>query len=319
MTSSSDVVPTPARQKRAPWLPLLCLLGGGALLGISTNLAKLAGEMGLSPLAFLCWSVVGAAGLLMALAAWRGGLPPVNARTLEYYAVSALVGVVASNLIFFSAVPHVGAGFIVLIISLPPLLTYGGTLALGLERFRALRAFGVVAALAGAGVLAARKLAAPDAEAFWILLALVGPVLLAIGNVYRTLRWPPGVSADALAPGTLVAAAVMLLATGALPGFSLAVPQGAWPPFALMAAQAAVFASMFLLLFMLQKSAGPVMLSLLGAVGAVIGVPVAVFLQGEAPPGGLWLGAGLIAVGVALVSFGNHPSLSSHPSEPDAP
>ena len=58
---------------------------------------------------------------------------------------------------------------------------------------------------------------------------------------------------------------------------------------------------------------------LLGAVGALIGVPVAVFLQGEAPPGGLWLGAGLIAVGVALVSFGNHPSLSSHPSEPDAP
>ena len=35
------------------WLaPLLYLLAGGALLGLSTNLAKLAGEMQLSALAF---------------------------------------------------------------------------------------------------------------------------------------------------------------------------------------------------------------------------------------------------------------------------
>ena len=301
-------LPMPQRQQSAPWLPLLCLLGGGALLGISTNLAKLAGELGLSPLAFLCWSTVGAAALLMALAAWRGALPPVNARTLEYYAVSALVGVVASNLIFFSAVPHVGAGFIALIISLPPLLTYVGALALRMEPFKLLRALGVVAALAGAGVLAARKLSAPNADAFWILLALAGPVLLAIGNLYRTLRWPKGVSADALAPGTLVAAVLMLLATGALPGFTLAVPLDQWQPLVLLAVQAMVYAGMFLLLFMLQKIGGPVLLSLLGAVGAVVGVPVAVFLQGEAPPGGLWLGAGLIAMGVALVSFGKSPA-----------
>ena len=216
MTPSSSRPPAPER-KPAPWLPLLYLLGGGALLGISTNLAKLAGELGLSPLAFLCWSCMGSAFLLLALAAWRGALPPVNARTLEYCAVSALVGVVLSNLIFFSAVPHVGAGFVALIISLPPLLTYVGALALRMERFQALRAFGVVAALAGAGVLAARKLSAPNADAFWILLALVGPVLLAIGNLYRTLRWPQGVSADALAPGTLVAASLMLLVAGAMP------------------------------------------------------------------------------------------------------
>lgn len=316
MTPSSFTPPAHTH-KPAPWLPLLYLLGGGALLGISTNLAKLAGELGLSPLAFLCWSCMGSAFLLLALAAWRGALPPVNARTLEYCAVSALVGVVLSNLIFFSAVPHVGAGFVALIISLPPLLTYVGALALRMERFQALRALGVVAALAGAGVLAARKLSAPNADAFWILLALVGPVLLAIGNLYRTLRWPQGVSADALAPGTLVAASLMLLVAGAMPGFSLAVPPDQWQPLALLAllaVQAVVYAGMFLLLFLLQKTGGPVLLSLLGAVGAVVGVPVAVFLQGEAPPGGLWLGAGLIAIGVALVSFGRHSS--SPPPQP---
>ena len=111
----------------------------------------------------------------------------------------------------------------------------------------------------------------------------------------------------------------MLLATGALPGFTLAVPWDQWQPVLLLAVQAVVYAGMFLLLFMLQKNGGPVLLSLLGAVGAVVGVPVAVFLQGEAPPGGLWLGAGLIAIGVALVSFGKNPIRSvPAPSDPSS-
>lgn len=241
----------------------------------------------------------------MVVAALRRNLPPVNARTLEYYAVSALVGVAGSNLIFFSAVPHVGAGFVALIISLPPLLTYIGALALKMERFHAIRATGVAAALAGAGILAARKLSAPDADVFWVLLALGGPVLLAIGNLYRTLRWPKGVSADALAPGMLVAAAVMLLGAGFLPCLSLAVPADQSLPFILIAVQSVVFAGMFLLLFLLQKTGGPVLLSLLGSVGALIGVPVAILLQSEAPPEGLFLGAALIVAGIALLTLGS--------------
>lgn len=292
------------KSKRAWLVPLLCLLAGGSLMGVSTNLAKLAGEVGLSPLAFLCWSIVGAATVLMITAALRRTLPPLRARTLEYYGVSALVGVAGSNLIFFSAIPHVGAGFVALIITLPPLLTYAGALALRMEKFQIIRAAGVVAALAGAGVLAARQLSAPDADGVWILLALVGPVLLAIGNLYRTLRWPRGVSADALAPGMLIAAAIMLLGTGLLPGFSLAVPMDRSLPLGLIAIQAVVFAGQFLLLFLLQKTGGPVLLSLLGSVGAVVGVPVAIFLQGEAPPEGLLVGAALIAAGVVLVTLG---------------
>ncbi|MBV6272358.1 DMT family transporter [Alcaligenaceae bacterium CGII-47] len=290
--------------KRVRVVPLLCLLSGGSLLGLSTNLAKLAGQVHLPPLAFLCWSIIGAALILMVMAVLRQDLPPLNARTLEYYAVSALVGVAGSNLIFFSAIPHVGAGFVALIISLSPLLTYVGALMLRLERFQMLRATGVATALAGAVVLAARKLSAPDADGLWILLALVGPMLLAIGNLYRTLRWPKGASAEALSPGTLVAAAVMLVGAGYLPGFSLFVPMDQGLPLILIAVQSVVFAGMFLLLFILQKIGGPVLISLLGSVGALVGVSVAVRLQGEAPPEGLALGAVLIAVGISLLTLG---------------
>ena len=290
---------------KSVWLvPLIYLLVGGALLGISTNVAKYAGEIGLSPLAFLFWSIAGAATILLVIALLRHELPPLNKRSFEYYFISALVSVAGSNLLFFSAIPHVGAGFVALIISLPPLLTYLGALALGMERFQTVRALGVAAALAGAGVLAARKFSAPDASVFWILIALCGPVLLAIGNLYRTLRWPEGASPNALAPGMLIAAVVLLGATSLLPDFSLTVPLGGFLPLGLITLQAFIFAGQFQLLFLLQKTGGPVLLSLLGSVGAIVGVPVAIFLQGESPPDGLILGASLIALGVALVTWG---------------
>ena len=297
---------TPKRHvsKRAWLAPLLYLLAGGALLGLSTNLAKLAGEMQLSALAFLFWSILGAAIILLALAAYRRHLPPINLRTVEYYAVSALLGVAGANLLFFSAIPHVGAGFVALIITLPPLLTYIGALALKMERFQLLRAAGVMSALTGAFTLAFHKLSAPDADYLWIFLALIGPVLLAIGNLYRTLRWPAGVSSDALAPGMLIAASILLLGVGLLPGFSLHVPVDRSLSLLLIAVQAMVFAGQFLLLFLLQKSGGPVFLSLLGSVSAVVGVPVAILLQGETAPEGLLLGILLIGAGIALLNIG---------------
>ena len=167
-----------------------------------------------------------------------------------------------------------------------------------------MRALGVAAALMGAGVLAVHKISAPDASVFWILVALGGPVLLAIGNIYRTLRWPDNASSSALAPGMLVAAALLLGLFSALSDFSVAISFDSWLPLWLIVIQAWVFAGQFLLLFLLQKTGGPVLLSLLGAVGAVVGVPIAIFLQGERPPEGLLLGASLIAIGVVLVTWG---------------
>ncbi len=290
--------------KHAWFIPFVCLLVGGALIGISTNLAKYAGDLGMTPLAFLFWSITGAALILWVVALIRQELPPLSARSFEYYFVAALISVAGSNLLLFSAIPHVGAGFVALIISLPPLLTYLGALLLRMERFTIMRAFGVAAALMGAGVLALRKFTTPDASVFWILIALCGPVLLAIGNIYRTLRWPDNASPSALAPGMLIAAALLLLAFSAVPNFSVTVPLGEWLPLGLIVIQAGVFAGQFLLLFLLQKTGGPVLLSLLGSVGAIVGVPVAIFLQGESPPSGLFLGASLIALGVALVTWG---------------
>ena len=298
---------------RSEWLlPLLLLLATGTLLGLSTNLAKLAGETKLSPLSFLTWSVVGSAAVLFLVNTLRKQRAAINWQTVEYFFVSGLVGVALPNLIFFAAVSRVGAGFVSLVIAFPPLFTYLGALALKMERWQARRAVGVVLALGGAALLAVYKFTSPDANAFWIIAALCGPIVLAIGNIYRTARWPEGASPAALAPGMLAAAGLLLLLTGAVASgaaestrvFSLSVPTDTLRPTLLILAQVATFSLQFWLLFLLQKEGGPVYLSLLGSVGAVVGVPVAVLLLGEDWPRGLLLGGLLIAAGIAFLSWG---------------
>ena len=289
---------------RAWVLPLLCLLATGALIGLSANLAKLAADSGLGPLPFLAWSVAGAAVVLMTLALRAHKPPALTARTGEYFVVAALLGVVVPHLLLFAAVPHVGAGFVALAIAFPPLFTYAGALALRMERFNGWRALGVVLALCGAALLAILKLSAPDAAAVWIAATLFAPLVLAAGNIYRTLRWPEGAKPDELAPGMVAASALILLSAGAIPGFSLAVPFDSAVPALLILAQAAAFSIQFLLFFVLQKHGGPVYLSLLGSVAAVVGVPIAVLLLGEAPPQGLLYGAVLIALGIGFVTRG---------------
>lgn len=301
MTTTSPTVSQPA----AGPVALASLAGAGGALALSTILAKLAGDVGLTPLAYLTWSLMGAAAILGVFAALRGGRPKLNATTARYFLIAGLVSSALPNLIFFSAVGQVGVGFVSLAITLPPLLTYLGALTLRMERFNGLRAGGVAAALGGALVLSLGQIEAPDAPAFWVGVTLLGPVSLAVGNIYRTRAWPAGATAEALAPGMLAGAVVFLVgAAMLLPGFSLTVPLDTPVAFGLIALQAVVFAAQFLLLFILQRTGGPVLLSLLGGVGAVIAVPVAILLLDEAVPRNLLPGALLIALGIAGVALG---------------
>jgi drug/metabolite transporter (DMT)-like permease len=287
---------------RVDLVTLACLLATGALLGLATSLAKLAAQAGLPALPYLGWSVAGATLLLAPVIAAASGLRRPDRRSTEYFLVAGLVSIAAPNLLLFAAVPHVGAEFAALAIAFPPLYTYLMALALRLERFRAIRAGGVAVALGGAALLAAFKFAAPDADAVWIAATLMAPVLLAIGNIYRTIRWPPGARPEQLAPGMLAGSVALLAA------FALATDSGGPQPWAvpgataIVAAQALAFALQYLLFFVLQKRGGPVYLSLLGSVSAVVGVPIAVLLLGEAWPAGIVPGAVLIAAGIALVS-----------------
>lgn len=311
---TATTIPASRTHRLRRLLPLACLFITGSMIGVSTILAKLAGSAGLAPFALLAWSVLGAALAHVGVAVLRRELPSLNRRSIEYFAVAGLITLVAPYLINFVAIPRVGASFVALSIAFPPLYTYVGALMLGMERFQVIRALGVASALAGATLLAYFKLSEPGAEILWIAATLAVPVLLAIGNIYRTLRWPVDAKPAELAPGMLGAAAIFLFAASLLPGLSLAVPTDRAVPALLILAQAVTFAIMYVFFFILQKIAGPVYLSLMGSVAAVVGAGIAILLLGEAPPQGLAIAAILIALGIALVSRRNGQANTEKPA-----
>jgi drug/metabolite transporter (DMT)-like permease len=281
-------------------LPLALLLAVGSLLGLTANIVKLALIAGWPPLAFLFWAALGAGLVLLAVASASGNRPGAGRAALAYYLWSGLLSIALPNALFFSAVPHVGASFVALCLAFPPMATYVLALLLGMERIQAMRAAGVAVGLAGALVLALGRTGSGAAESFWVAAALSGPLVIAAGNIYRTRYWPAGASALSLAPGMLLGGAVLLA--------PVLLAQGGWWPGGgaaagwLLLAQVAVFATTYALYFLLQKIAGPVYLSQIGSVGAILGAGIAVVALGEPLGWPLLTAGGLILMGVFLVN-----------------
>ena len=136
-----------------------------------------------------------------------------------------------------------------------------------------------------------------------VLLAI--PLVLAFGNIYRTLRWPAGAAPVFLAALMMFGGALTLLP------FALATEPGQLPALLTSAAvgrllllETAVFAVLYFLFFILQRLAGPVYLSQIGTVAALVGTLIAVFALGEAAPPNLALAGTLVALGLTLFHRG---------------
>lgn len=294
------------RQKRSQYQSIVALLACGLLLGVTTNLAKVSHGLGLAPLSFLIWSLMGATMILISLSVWRKQLTKIKVRSLEYFVVSGFLTTAGANLIFVNAVPKLGVSFVAMMIALPPLLTYVGALLLGMERFSQWRATGVLLALLGTLLLVTKQWVKPNADLYWIALTVMGPILLAAGNLYRTLRWPPGASAESLAPGMLMAGTSMLIMFACISGTSFKLELERLDQMALIVVQALVFAGQFLLMFVLQKKGGPVMLSLMGGVSAIFGVPIAIVLLNETLAPGFLGSIILVTAGIVCLVFTDH-------------
>ena len=284
-----------------PLLPLVLLLLTGGLLGVFAVLVKAAVAAGWPPLAFLFWSLLGAGLILFAVAAANGRRPALDRGSLAYYLGAGLLSGALPNALAFTAIAHVGAAFVALSYAFPPLLTYAFALLLRIERPNARRAAGLGLALAGVVSLVAAKVSLGDAAPAWLAVTLAAPVVVASGNIFRSLFWPKGASALSLAPGMLLAGAALLLPYCVIAGVPLIPPPGGMV-LPLVLAEVAVFSATFSLIFTLQAIAGPVYLGQIGSVGAVAGAALAALLLGEAIDARIAVAAAAILAGVFLVS-----------------
>jgi drug/metabolite transporter (DMT)-like permease len=280
--------------------PLFLLLGTGATLGLNFPIGKMAMAAGVTP---ALWAAVISAGaglamLLIVAVTERNDLSRTS--TFYFAIVSGFLSYVVPNFLTYSVIPKIGSGLAAIMFALSPVVTALLSVLLRVRPPNLLGIFGIIVGLAGAGIIIFSR----NADFFsgsipWILAALLIPVFLGAGNVYRTMAWPFGASPRKLAAHTNLAAVPFLaLAVYVQTGTFDLAPLASIPE--LVALQLVVSAIMFLMFFRLQQIGGPTYLSQIGYVAAAVGVVIGVFYFGEIYPPNVWVGAGVIAVGIAF-------------------
>jgi drug/metabolite transporter (DMT)-like permease len=208
------------------------------------------------------------------------------------------------NALTYAVIPKIGSGLAAIMFALSPVVTALFSLVLRVRPPNFISIFGIAVGLAGAGIIIfSRNTDFSEAAAEWLPLALLIPLFLGAGNVYRTMAWPFGASPRKLAAHTnLAAVPFFALLVYAQTGTIDVMPLVTIPE--LVAMQLVVSTIMFLMFFRLQQVGGPTYLSQIGYVAAAVGVVIGVFYFGETYPPSVWAGAGIIAMGIAFSTLG---------------
>ncbi|MEL7025993.1 MAG: DMT family transporter [Pseudomonadota bacterium] len=277
--------------------PAALLLIVGGLGGVNFILGKLAADAGISP---LLWALLISGGAAWSIAMIRPAtLSPPKGRARRYVIISGLVSFALANWVVYALIPILGAGYVGLMFALSPVATLGLSIIAGTGRPKRLGLSGIAIGLFGAILIVVSGGEADlSASVPYLALGLLIPVILAVGNVYRTLDWPDGSAPDGLAVWSHGVACLAFLAAFAIQG-SLPVSDYLAAPW-LSITQVLVAGLTFPAYFQLQKVGGPVLLSQIGYVSAAVGLAGATLVLGERYQALTWGGAAVVAIGIAL-------------------
>jgi drug/metabolite transporter (DMT)-like permease len=282
--------------------PLLLLLGTGATLGLNFPIGKLAMAANVNPALWAAMISMGA-GLALLIVVKLAERQSTAAATTQFAFISGFLSYVVPNFLTFLVIPNIGSGLTAIMFALSPVVTALLSLVLRVRPPSTLAIAGIAVGLAGALIIIlSRNTDFRTASDVWILAALLIPVFLGIGNVYRTMAWPQGASPHKLASLTnLAAVPLLLLVAAAQTGTINLAPLASIPGLAIL--QIAISTLMFLMFFRLQQIGGPTYLSQIGYVAAAVGVVIGVAYLGETYPASVWIGAGVVAAGIALTTL----------------
>lgn len=280
--------------------PLPLLLITGIAFGCNFPLGKLATGAGVNPALWALVICLGA-GLALLAVAQRFEAAPNVAGIVPYAGVSGVLSNVIPLFLTFAVIPHIGSGLAAIMVATSPVVTALISLVLRVRPPSLLGLMGIGFGLAGAvAIIVARNATFAAEDSRWLVIAVLIPVFLGIGNVYRSMAWPKGAGPMRLGAMVNLMAVAPLLLLAWWGGGLIMAPLLAIP--GLVAAQVAASIVMYLTFFRLQAVGGPTYLSQIGYVAAVLGVAVGVAFLGETYPTGVWAGVAVVAAGIALTT-----------------
>lgn len=290
---------SPEARRRWFFVGVLLLLGIG--WGATHPLGKIATETGHGPFGLIFWQQVVMVAVLAPIALIRRKGVALTRAALWFYVIVAVLGTLIPNTTFYISVERLPSGIMSILIAMVPMLAFPMALALGMDRFSALRVVGLSLGLVGVGLLAAPGAALPDAAMVAFLpLALVGPLFYAMEATYVAHRGTLGMDALQAMLGASIAG--LILCTPAM--VLLDQSYSPWPlgrdDWALILSSA-LHALLYATYVWLAATAGAVFAAQSSYLVTAAGMLWAILLLGERPSPAMWLALAVMLVGVALV------------------
>ena len=227
---------------------------------------------------------------------------------LKYYVICAFLGLIGPAVSTFWVIPHIGTGLMAAVIATSPLFTALFSHLLKVEPFNRILSLGIAIGFFGAAIIILGEVSWPTApnKYIWLLISVIVPICLALGNVARSALWPTGLTPIQAGSGiSLVALMVSICLTPFFePKVLVELPQvnSLW----IMAAFTLLNGISAFPFFYLQKIGGPTLLSLLSHAMAGFGLLLGAFFFGETYRFLDFLGVGLILIGVSSTSYFRH-------------
>lgn len=184
--------------------PTVLIIVIGALVGVSFTLTKLVAIAGTSPQLALFWQLLVASLVLLPITVSFSKRPPLRRRYLLYYFGAGFLGISGPALVGYVALGYVSTGFYSALVTLSPLFTFGVTALVERQMLPSHRLVGILIGLAGISFATYSGFDMSGVAPQWIAVAVASPLLLAMGNVFRSRVYPSGIDPMALATGTLV-------------------------------------------------------------------------------------------------------------------
>ncbi|MBY6202277.1 DMT family transporter [Maritalea mobilis] len=278
------------------------LVGIGAAWGITQPFAKIAVSEGYRHFGIIFWQFALGALILLPINGLRSGRLPMGARHLAFYTVIALIGTLLPNSASYTAAIHLPSGILSIVLSTVPMVSFPIALALGMDRFSALRLMGLLLGFAAILLIGLPEASLPDpAMVWWLPLALVAPAFYAVEGNFVARYGTEGLDPVQVLLGAslvgLILAAPLAVMTGQW--ISPLPPYGA-PDLAIVGSSTA-HAIAYAGYVWLVRRAGAVFAAQVSYLVTGFGILWAKLILGETYSPWVWAALGLMMLGLFLV------------------
>ena len=291
---------------------LLLLILSGSLTAALYMVRKLAGAESIPVLLFLFWQLSGSA-LVVGMFSIRSRQFPIwNLEHIRYYLIGGLLGTTIPFILVFVVLEQLPVGLVGLVTALSPIATYFLARIIGYEQASMLRLMGLIVGLTGvAFLITSGESINQSTNWFFIVLALMIPLTLAVSNIYRSRFWPVGSEAVAIVIGMLTVNGILLFLVNLwLGNFQVNMFENQ-QVFYLIAILSLLAGAAYLSSFALLKEGGPVYLSQMGYVITVVTILAGILIWDEQYRTNDLISISLVFGGVLMTTWSRRKNIVS--------